>query len=354
MNKIGIVVENITNRAGIERAVTNLCNSLCDFEEYNIVLISICSKDGCVPAYKLDNRVDLLHLNVKKKKKYGWYIEFYNLIKKIINYEKLDYIIGTTYALNSVISVLDLRVKKIGCEHFNYNSATFLGKVVRRLFYNNLSAIVLLTKSDARNYSFLDAKKIYIIPNSLSFKCNGKYNCDSKQIIAVGRLEMQKGFDILIEIAKKTQKLIPDWKFVIYGEGSEKDNLLRKIKNNELGGYVEIKPSVIDVEKILLNSSIYVMTSRFEGLPMVLIEAKECGLPEISFDCKEGPSEIIEDGVDGYIIPVNDNEMFIEKLVMLAKDKEKRVNFSEHSKINAKRFSSTNVSNLWKEMLEQV
>lgn len=60
---------------------------------------------------------------------------------------------------------------------------------------------------------------------------------------------MQKGFDILIEIAKKTQKLIPDWKFVIYGEGSEKDNLLRKIKNNELGGYVEIKPSVIDVEK---------------------------------------------------------------------------------------------------------
>lgn len=106
MNKIGIVVENITNRAGIERAVTNLCNSLCDFEEYNIVLISICSKDGCVPAYKLDNRVDLLHLNVKKKNKYGWYIEFYNLIKKIINYEKLDYIIGTTYALNSVISVL--------------------------------------------------------------------------------------------------------------------------------------------------------------------------------------------------------------------------------------------------------
>lgn len=201
---------------------------------------------------------------------------------------------------------------------------------------------------------FLMQKKIYIIPNSLSFKCNGKYNCDSKQIIAVGRLEMQKGFDILIEIAKKTQKLIPDWKFVIYGEGSEKDNLLRKIKNNELGGYVEIKPSVIDVEKILLNSSIYVMTSRFEGLPMVLIEAKECGLPEISFDCKEGPSEIIEDGVDGYIIPVNDNEMFIEKLVMLAKDKEKRVNFSEHSKINAKRFSSTNVSNLWKEMLEQV
>ena len=158
----------------------------------------------------------------------------------------------------------------------------------------------------------------------------------------------------ILMMPQKTQKLIPDWKFVIYGEGSEKDNLLRKIKNNELGGYVEIKPSVIDVEKILLNSSIYVMTSRFEGLPMVLIEAKECGLPEISFDCKEGPSEIIEDGVDGYIIPVNDNEMFIEKLVMLAKDKEKRVNFSEHSKINAKRFSSTNVSNLWKEMLEQV
>ena len=81
----------------------------------NLDLTSICSKDGCVPAYKLDNRVDLLHLNVKKKNKYGWYIEFYNLIKKIINYEKLDYIIGTTYALNSVISVLDLRVKKIGC-----------------------------------------------------------------------------------------------------------------------------------------------------------------------------------------------------------------------------------------------
>ena len=90
------------------------------------------------------------------------------------------------------------------------------------------------------------------------------------------------------------------------------------------------------------------------SITLGLIEAKECGLPEISFDCKEGPSEIIEDGVDGYIIPVNDNEMFIEKLVMLAKDKEKRVNFSEHSKINAKRFSSTNVSNLWKEMLEQV
>lgn len=90
------------------------------------------------------------------------------------------------------------------------------------------------------------------------------------------------------------------------------------------------------------------------GYSSLTIEAKECGLPEISFDCKEGPSEIIEDGVDGYIIPVNDNEMFIEKLVMLAKDKEKRVNFSEHSKINAKRFSSTNVSNLWKEMLEQV
>ena len=145
----------------------------------------------------------------------------------------------------------------------------------------------------------------------------------------------------------------PEWQLHIYGSGEDKDMLLSKIEEYGLKN-VTILPPTSDIEDKLVEASLYVMTSRFEGLPMVLLEAMAVGLPLVSFDCKCGPRDVIEDGKNGYLIPDGDLLLMEERINSLLNDDEKLKEMSLYSKEAAMRFSHEKIMERWIELFQSV
>jgi glycosyltransferase involved in cell wall biosynthesis len=203
-----------------------------------------------------------------------------------------------------------------------------------------------------KNYSFL--KNSYEIPNSLSFATEKKSCIENKILLAVGRLENQKGFDFLIDAATELKKRLPGWKIKIYGKGSLEKDLRAQIKFNGLEDFVFILPPEKNIEKIYAESSIYVMTSRHEGLPMVLIESQACGLPAVSFDCPNGPDEIIENGKNGFLVEFQDNADLIDKIEKIATNEKLYLEMQNESVKLSKRFSTESIFLLWDDLFKKL
>lgn len=140
--------------------------------------------------------------------------------------------------------------------------------------------------------------------------------------IAVGRLEYQKGYDLLIEIFKKFKGIIKDnnKKLYLIGDGSQKRKLEDLIQRYNLQDDIIMTGAIKDVKHYYSLTKVFILTSRWEGMPVVIDEAFYFGLPVIAFDCETGPREMIDDGVNGYLIPMNDIDGFVEKMVLLSQD----------------------------------
>ena len=145
-----------------------------------------------------------------------------------------------------------------------------------------------------------------------------------------------------------------DWRLIIAGDGEDKQLLLDKIKMLNLKN-VELLPSTPHVNELYDQSSIYVMTSRFEGFPMVLLEAKASGLPIVAYDCDTGPSELIINHDDGFLIPFDDNNTFTCKLALLMNDDDLRESMSIMSLKNAEKYKiEVAIGDKWKRLIESI
>lgn len=349
---ICIIEENITAKAGIERAVANLANSLCKYG-HQVTIISLYSEEKGVSHFSLDNKVKIIHLTLKRSNvltRYFSYIQLYRRGKQIINQNEFDFVIGTTHAINSVITLFKKKVQIIGCEHFNYGSCSKSSNRLRKFFYQKLNAVVLLTQNDAKHYAFLSPEKVFVIPNSLSFSCDEPAELEKKRIIAAGRLTYQKGFDMLIQASAIMKQEIPDWKLDIYGDGEDKDKLENMIINTGVEDFVQIHPPTEKIKEEMMNASIFVLSSRFEGFALISIEAQACGVPIVSFDCPEGPSELITNEKDGYLVESGNIELLAEKVVSLALDKVKRKAFGYEAYCASKRFDSLVIVEKWNKL----
>lgn len=352
LKKIAFVVENISNKAGIERAVVNTANALIRMIEYDVYIISIHTADDTEPSYIIDGRIKVMNLNIPKESRYVWYVKLVKKLQTVSRVNAIDYMVGTTHGINSCLIFIRKYVKIIGCEHFNYDACSTIMKISKYMTYPLLNALVLLTREDAERYFYV--KKRYVIPNMLSFQTEESATFQHKRIISVGRLSRQKGFDYLIQVAIKLKDAIPEWKIDIIGDGIERETLLKCVKENNLENFVQIKFSTDNIMQELLESSIYVMTSRFEGLPMVLIEAQECGLPIVSFDCKEGPRQIIENNKSGYLVKTGDIDSFANNVIDIAKNREKWASFSKRGRENAANYTEGRIIKLWRELFDTV
>lgn len=358
MNKnIAITIFDITSPSGTERAVANLANLLTEYGNYNVSIVSLYSHDGGKCYYELNSKIKIKHLGIKKTNLFFRlysYIKLIFLMRNFIKSNNINIIFGTTHAQNCLSIFYNKNVKKVACEHMGYDACPTISSFIRRICYKHLDKTVLLTRSDYKKYHFIEESKKCVIPNSLSFECKSPSTLDKKRIIAIGRLTYQKGFDILIKIAVLIKKDLPNWKIDIFGEGEDYINLIKMIHDYDLKDYVFINSTTQNIKKELLDSSIYVMSSRYEGLPMVLLEAKACGLPIVSFNCPEGPADVIVNGKDGFIIESNDINGFANKVVELAKSPFTLSSFGSVAYKNSQKYCAENIYKMWNTLLESL
>jgi glycosyltransferase involved in cell wall biosynthesis len=208
----------------------------------------------------------------------------------------------------------------------------------------------VLTKRDAENWgNFANIKQIY---NVLPFYPDQSAELETKRIISVGRFTSQKGFDLLIEAWNLIHYQLPDWQLDIFGAGEDEEMLRSLIRKKCLDNSINIHPPTKDIIKEYLNSSIYVLSSRYEGFGMVLLEAMACGLPCVSFDCPSGPSEIILNNVDGFVVENGNVDRLAEKIKLMATDIRLRKEMGRKSKENIKRFLPENIMKEWDELFK--
>ena len=290
--KILFVINSLKCKSGMERVAVLLANLFQEKLNYEIVIVNRDTSDSYV-AFPLFDKVKVIKVD-------GNIISFYKKLRNIINIEDPDrIIIHNMGKLSLLCSILPKKnIELLSIEHVSFVSRNLYLKVLSKLFYVLIDKVVVLTKSDLKSYP---SKKVFNISNISPYPISSReYSINSKKIIAVGRLDYQKNFgDLILAWNKIPKDVISEWTLEIWGEGDEYDNLLYLINKLDIKN-IHLKGIANNMEDVYLSSSFLVMSSLFEGLPMVLIEAQSFGLPIVSFDCPYGPSEVITHDKDGF------------------------------------------------------
>ena len=163
-----------------------------------------------------------------------------------------------------------------------------------------------------------------------------------------------KGYEKAIQVARKVFDVCPEWKWTICGEGPERNHLEQLIRENNLQENLILMGTVQNMEEQYQKASMFVMTSQMEGLPMVLLEAKSWGLPLVSFDIMTGPSDIIQDGINGYLIEEGNIDEMAERIVELIKDDSKRKAFSKESQRDMDKFEMEGIIGKWEKIAKEL
>ena len=342
--KILFVINSLKCKSGMERVAVLLANLFQEKLNYEIVIVNRDTSDSDVAFPLLDK--------VKVIKADGNIISFYNKIRNIINIEEPDrIIIHNMGKLSMLCSILPKKnIELLSIEHVSFVSRNLYLKVLSKLFYALIDKVVVLTKNDLKNYS---GKKVFKISNISPYPISSRvYSINSKKIIAVGRLDYQKNFgDLILAWNKIPKDVISEWTLEIWGDGDEYDNLLYLINKLDIKN-IHLKGTSNNMEDIYLSSSFLVMSSIFEGLPMVLIEAQSFGLPIISFDCPYGPSEVVTHDKDGFLISLGEVDGLALAIKELILDRDKRISFSINARKSAIRYSQEHILSKWKNLLE--
>lgn len=204
---------------------------------------------------------------------------------------------------------------------------------------------VVLTEEDKAYWG--DLPNIMVIPNAISGIPAGTALLANKKVIAVGRYTYQKGFERLVDAWHLLASRFPDWNLVIIGDGEERPLLEQRIRSYGLERQVTLTRPTQEIGKVYQEASILASSSRYEGLPMVLLEAQAFGLPIVAFQCKCGPKDIVSDGMNGYLVPEGDTAGMAQRLEILMKDEALRKRMGLKAKESALRFNEEVIMKKW-------
>ncbi|MEW2611266.1 glycosyltransferase family 4 protein [Streptomyces sp. NPDC047880] len=254
-----------------------------------------------------------------------------------------DAVIGTRPGLNVHIArQAPQHVLRVGQEHLTLDNHSPRLRTALRRAYRRLDVITTVTEADAAAYRrkmWLPGVHVEALPNSVPDPALPPADSTAKVVIAAGRLVPVKRYDLLIEAFAQVAAAHPDWQLRIYGKGEEQTNLRRLIERLGLWNHVFLMGAATPMEAEWAKGSIGAAASNFEPFGMTIVEAMRCGLPVVSTDCPYGPGEIIEDGVDGRLVPVGNRDALAAALLELVADHERRRRMSRAALDNARRFA---------------
>jgi glycosyltransferase involved in cell wall biosynthesis len=350
-----IVCANITLPGGTERAIANTVDLLNDSGDINLNIVSLCSHSGH-PAY-YDVNAPIIHCGLPDMAtgalaKFKWYINAVKVLKAIFSKEKdVDVILSYGHNVSVMIPWISPESARLyACEHINFHSIPKINRILMGLMYRRLNGIVVLSETARKKMAHLH-DQIYVIPNTLSFPPVTSISAAMpKKIIMVGRISAEKGYDRVVPIAESLRKIWPDWRIEIFGAGPDMEKIKKEYTKAGISDYVILKGATKDVESEYKKASLLIMTSYTEALPMVVIEAKACGVPAIAYEC-EGTRELINDSHDGYIIRNDDHEEFAAKITALINDKEKYMEFANNALKESEKFSDSRILELWRNLI---
>jgi glycosyltransferase involved in cell wall biosynthesis len=249
------------------------------------------------------------------------------------------------------------RVVRVVQDHVNLASyEPELREAIARA-YRRFDAVVTLTEEDRAAY--LEALKgsgtrVECIPNGVPPSRLPPAKLDAKVLIAAGRLTCQKGFDLLLDAFQTVAAKHPDWQLWIFGGGECRDALAEQIERLGLTGRAHLKGTTFQLDKKLAAASIYVLSSRFEGMPMVLLEAMAAGLPPVALDCPTGPAEVITHGRSGLLVPPGDVAALAAAICELIEDPAKRRAMGAAALKEVERFSIESVARRWERLFDEL
>ena len=249
------------------------------------------------------------------------------------------------------------RFKTIGQEHLNFEiHPKNLQKQLKK-YYSKLDLLFTLTDADTESYAEKIPHikdKIIKVPNAIpNLEVNNNIE-KKKQIIAAGRLVPQKGFDLLIKASPKIFEKHPDWVLKIYGKGRQEHYLQELINKYGLNNNIFLMGPSKNIEEQMAESEIYVLSSRYEGFGMVIIESMEMGTPVVSFDCPEGPKEIIENEVDGILVENGNLDKLANQVIRLIEDEDLRSKLATNAKRGVKKYYISNIGAIWIEAISKL
>ena len=264
-------------------------------------------------------------------------------------------LIGTRPSLNLLAAELSgPGLVTIGQDHMNLGSYRAGLRRAIQGRYGRLTALTVLTAAALADYEQALAGtpvRIVRIPNALPELDGGVSSGRRKVIIAAGRLAPQKGFDLLIRAFEDVAVEHPDWVLRIYGSGEERERLKRMIAERGLNGHVILKARTTAFGAQLADASVYVLSSRFEGMPMVIIEAMSKGLAVVSFDCPQGPAELIAHRGDGLLVPAEDVAGLSAALLEVIEDEGLRHRLADRARRSAQTYDLAVVGRQWEDLL---
>lgn len=363
---------------GVERVLTLKANYFVEHFGYDITIILTEGKDKPL-AYTLSDKIKVVNLDVNFEelwtcsflKKVFVYLRKQRQYKRKLKAELMRIRPDITDTLlrreiNFITQIKDgskkigeLHVNRANYRNFEANDTNWVKQLFAKYWMRNLIShlkqldkFIVLTEEDKSAWTELD--NVVAIHNPVSFKPVSVSPLTEKRMIAVGRYAYQKGFDMLLRAWKKVETQCPDWKLVVYGDGDRApyQQLLEELGIDANRCHLNAPTNQIQQEYV--NSSIFVVSSRFEGLSMALLEASACGLPIVSFACPCGPRDLITDGVDGLLVEKENVDALADSLVKVMSSAELRKAMGSAILTKAELFKIEHIATQWKQLFESL
>lgn len=358
--KLLYIVPNINNEGGVARVLSVKANYLVEKLGYEVHILT--QNEGVFPLFYSFNSNIIFHDLLLKGNFFQFFNSFAKGLKSKIKAIQPDVIIVCDNGLkaylipfilkNKIPLVLEMHSSKFIEERELKNN--FLTKVrsgfvhfFKKIGIKKYDRFVVVTRESITEWNINNA---IVIPNPLWFTSEKSSALENKKVIAVGRHTYEKGFDRVLQIWKKVVAKHPEWILEIYGKSSENINLRLLAENLNISDNVIFYEPVQNIDKKYLEASFYLMTSRFEGFGMVLIEAMASGLPSVVYDCPCGPRGIISQNEDGFLIENGNESDYVKAIETLIENATLRREMGKKAKLSSEKYHIDAIMETWNQL----